>query len=60
MVTWVCLAMVRSHPILGVIALPLLSRLYVRRLDIDAPAARYSAGFRTKQELSLDLARQVI
>ena len=30
---WVCLAMLLSHPLFGVIALPLLSRLYVRQLE---------------------------
>lgn len=34
---WVCLAMalVMGHPLFGVIALPLLSLLYVRKVDID-------------------------
>lgn len=57
---WVCLAMVLSHPLFGVIALPLLSRLYVRKADIEALKDRYAWEFRTKHELALDLCRQVI
>lgn len=57
---WVCLAMVLSHPIFGVVALPLLSRLYVRKVDIESLKGRYEWEFRTKHELALDLCRQVI
>jgi hypothetical protein len=57
---WVCLAMVLAHPIFGVIALPLLSRLYVRKIDIEALKARYAWEFRTKHELALDLCQQVM
>lgn len=57
---WVCLAMVLSHPVFGVIALPLLSRLYVRKVDIEALARRYEWEFRTKHELAVDLCRQVM
>ncbi|QDS93874.1 hypothetical protein FF011L_26500 [Roseimaritima multifibrata] len=56
---WVCLAMVLTHPVFGVIALPLLSRLYVRKVDIEAVKARYQWGFRTKHQLALDLCLQV-
>lgn len=57
---WVCLAMVLSHPIFGVIALPLLSRLYVRQVDIKALQTRYDWEFLTKHQLALELCRQVI
>jgi len=57
---WVCLAIVLGHPVFGVIALPLLSHLYVRKVDIETLKARYEWGFRTKHELALDLCRQVI
>ncbi len=57
---WVCLAMVLSHPLFGVIALPLLSRLYVRKIDIDALKTRYDWEFRTKLELALELCRHII
>ncbi len=57
---WVCLAMVLSHPVFGVIALPLLSRLYVRKVDVEALAARYGWQFRTKHQLALDLCQHVM
>lgn len=57
---WACLAIVLSHPVFGVIALPLLSRLYVRNVDMAAVRARYEWEFRTKHQLALDLCRQVI
>ena len=57
---WVCLAMLLSHPLFGVIALPLLSRLYVRQLDIASLKERYDWEFRTKHQLALDLFRHVM
>jgi hypothetical protein len=38
---WVCLAIALGHPMFGVIALPLLSFMYVRQLDIEAISARH-------------------
>ena len=43
----------------GVLALPILSKLYVRRVDIGKLKARYSWEFQTKHELALQLIRQV-
>jgi len=57
---WVCLAMLLRHPWFGVIALPMLSRLYVRKIDIDKLKERYDWEFRTKHELALELLRHVI
>ena len=57
---WVCLAMALGHPIFGVIALPLLSLLYVRKVDIEALQARYDWAFRTKHELALELCLKVM
>ena len=57
---WVCLAMIVSHPVFGVLALPLLSRLYVRKVDIESLQARYDWTFRTKHELALELCREVM
>lgn len=56
---WVCLAMLLNHPLFGVIALPLMSRLYVRKLDIDELKQRYGWEFRTKHQLALELLKQV-
>ena len=57
---WVCLAMVLQHPIFGVIALPLLSLLYVRKIDIEVLRARYEWEFRTKHQLALALCLRVM
>lgn len=57
---WVCLAMIMAHPLFGIIALPLLSLLYVRRVDIDKLKLRHDWVFRTKHGLALDLFTQVI
>lgn len=57
---WVCLAMALGHPIFGVIALPLLSLLYVRKVDIEALQARYDWEFRTKHDLALELCQKVM
>lgn len=57
---WVCLAMLLRHRLFGVIALPLLSRLYVRQVDIGKLKQRHEWEFRTKHQLALDLLRHVI
>jgi hypothetical protein len=57
---WVCLAMLMQHPMFGVIALPLLSRLYVRKLDVDTLDQRYGWVFRTKLELALAMTDHVM
>jgi hypothetical protein len=57
---WVCLAMLLSHPLFGVIALPLRSLLYVRKIDIDKLKERHGWEFRTKHQLALEMLRHVI
>ena len=57
---WVCLALALGHPLFGVIALPLRSLLYVRRVGIESLQARYDWKFRTKHELALDLCQRAI
>lgn len=57
---WVCLALALGHPIFGVIALPLLSLLYVRKVDIESLQARYGWKFRTKHVLALELCQKVM
>ena len=51
--------MVPSHPLFGVIALPLLSRLYVRQVDVNKLKQRCDWDFRTKHQLALEWIRQV-
>lgn len=57
---WVCLAVLMGHPLFGIIALPLLSLLYVRKVDIEKLKLRHDWEFRTKHELALELCRQVM
>jgi hypothetical protein len=58
---WVCLAFLLTHPLWGVLALPVLSMLYVRQEDVAKLRARYGKWkFQTKHVLALDLVREVI
>lgn len=57
---WVCLAMLMKHPLWGVIALPLLSMLYVRQCDVPVLNAKYGWEFQTKHQLALRMIKQVV
>ena len=57
---WVCLAMLMKHPLFGVIALPLLSRLYVRKVDVAGLKQRYDWKFRTKHQLALEILQRLM
>lgn len=57
---WVCLALLKVHPLWGVLALPLLSKLYVRKCDVPRLKLKYGWEFRTKHELALQLVRRVM
>src|SRR5436189_84852 len=52
---WVVLGLLVAHPLWGVIALPLLARLYVRKTDLAAIDKRHRPEFRTKLELAVEL-----
>lgn len=52
---WVCLAWLATHPLWGVIALPLRSMLYVRQIDVPKLVEKYDWEFRTKHELGVEL-----
>jgi len=52
---WVALAWLAKHPSWGTIALPLLSRLYVRKVDVPSLAGKYEWEFRTKHQLGVEL-----
>jgi hypothetical protein len=54
---WVVLGLLVAHPLWGVIALPLLARLYVRKKDLPAIDARHRPPFATKLELAVELVR---
>jgi hypothetical protein len=55
---WVCLAVLLPHPLWGVLALPLLSALYVRRVDVAKLNAKHGWTFHTKHELAVQLIRR--
>jgi len=53
---WVSLAWLATHPLWGVIALPLWSLMYVREVNVPQLAAKYGSWeFRTKHELGVAL-----
>jgi hypothetical protein len=54
---FVVLALLAAHPAWGVVALPLLSRLYVREKDLPAIDPKHRPAFRTKLELAVELLR---
>lgn len=54
---WVVLGLLATHPAWGVIALPLLARLYVRKKDLPAIDEPHRPAFRTKLELAVELVR---
>ena len=54
---FVVLGLLVAHPAWGVIALPLLARLYVRRKDLPGIDPKHRPPFRTKLELAVELLR---
>jgi DDE superfamily endonuclease len=54
---FVVLGLLAAHPAWGVIALPLLSRLYVRKKDLPDIDPKHRPEFRTKLDLAVELLR---
>jgi hypothetical protein len=54
---FVVLGLLVTHQAWGVIALPLLARLYVRKKDLPALDPKHRPEFRTKLELAVELLR---
>ncbi|MFQ5734604.1 MAG: transposase [Planctomycetaceae bacterium] len=52
---WVALAWLATHPVWGVIAMPLRSILYVREVDVPKLAVKHDWEFRTKHQLGVEL-----
>ena len=52
---FVAVALLQTHRLWGVIALPLRSLLYVRQVDVPKLDAKYGWTFRTKHELAVEL-----
>ena len=57
---WVVLGLLARHSVWGVVALPLLARLYVREKNLAGIAAKHRPAFRTKLELAADLMRWAV
>lgn len=57
---WVVLGLLACHPAWGTVALPLLSRLYVRRMSLGRIAWLDRPAFRTKLDLAADLVRWAV
>jgi DDE superfamily endonuclease len=54
---FVVLGLLAAHPAWGVIALPLLARMYVRKKDLPGIDPKHRPEFRTKLELAVELLR---
>src|SRR4051812_6090641 len=54
---FVVLGLLVAHPAWGVIALPLLARLYIRKKDLPDIDPKHRPEFRTKLELAVELLR---
>ncbi len=54
---WVVLGLLADHPAWGVIALPLLARMYVRRKDLPGIYPQHRPEFQTKLEMAVELLR---
>lgn len=57
---WVVLGLLAVHPAWGVIALPLLARLYIREKSLTGIDPRHRPVFRTKLALAVDLVRWAV
>jgi hypothetical protein len=54
---FVVLGLLVTHSVWGVIALPLLARLYVRKKDLPSIDPKHRPAFRTKLELAVEMLR---
>jgi hypothetical protein len=54
---WVVLGLLATHPAWGIVALPVLARLYIREKTLADMAPTDRSAFRTKLELGVELMR---
>jgi hypothetical protein len=54
---WVVLGLLVAHPLGGIVALPLLARLYIRQKNLGAIPAKHRPVFATKLVMAVDLVR---
>jgi hypothetical protein len=57
---WVVLGLLARHPVWGVVALPLLARLYVRQKNLSGIAPKHRPPFRTKLEQAVELVQWAV
>jgi hypothetical protein len=57
---WVVLGLLARHSTWGIVALPLLARLYVRQKNLAGIAAKHRPAFRTKLEMAAELVRWAV
>ena len=57
---WVVLGLLATHPAWGVVALPLLARLYVRKKNLPGLPPKDRPAFRTKLELGVEPVRWAV
>lgn len=57
---WVVLGLLVAHRLWGMIALPLLARLYIRNKDLDSIDKKHRPAFATKLELAVELMRWAV
>ncbi|MEO2091351.1 MAG: transposase [Gemmataceae bacterium] len=57
---WVVLGLLARHPAWGIVALPLLARLYVRERNLVGIGPEHRPAFRTKLELAVELMRWAV
>jgi hypothetical protein len=57
---WVVLGLLAAHPAWGVVALPVLARLYIREKTLAVMAATNRPPFRTKLDLGVELMRWAV
>jgi hypothetical protein len=54
---WVVLGLLVTHPLGGIVALPLLARLYIRQKDLGGIRAKHRPAFATKLVMAVELVR---
>jgi len=57
---WVVLGLLVTHPTWGMIALPLLARLYIRQKDLDSIDPKHRPKFETKLEMAVALMKWAV
>ena len=58
--SWVTLSRVVRHPLWGTLGLPLLARLYVRKIDVPKLPAQAGIAFRTKLQQAAEMLKVLV